>query len=195
MGAPIMYEPSFTDTELDEQIKNALKAAIEGDCDYYNQLVAVLYRKELVTEEVALLVTCLKAVTGSVRYIDIIHHRTLLGAILGMSLWDYGTDVMDALAELLVHLASSRGEYVDLCLEMLVINFMPPTSPSSTSYFVDILKQSHGLTKKNQVLDRVHSTLLKIARMSPVHSPRKLEKIVIDRMPNIKMREHVRSFL
>ncbi|XP_075487648.1 RNA polymerase I-specific transcription initiation factor rrn3-like isoform X1 [Primulina tabacum] len=192
MGAPVMCEPSFTDSELDEHIRSALKAAIEGDFDYYNQLVAVMYRKgRLVTEEVALLVTCLKAVTGAVRYIDITHHRSLLVAISGMSLWDYDTDVMDALVELLAHLASSRGEYVDLCLEMLVINFMPPTSPSSASYFVDLLKQSRGLTKKNQVLDRVHSTLLNIARMSPVHSPRKLEKIVIDRMPNIKMKEHV----
>lgn len=192
MGAPVTCETSFTDSELDEQIRSALKAAIEGDCDYYNQLVAVMNRKErLGTEEVALLVTCLKAVTGAVRCIDITHHRSLLGAIFGISLWDYGTDVMDALVELLVHLASSRGEYFDLCLEMLVINFMPPTSPHSASYFVDLLKQSRGLTKKNQVLDRVHSTLLKIARMSPVHTPRKLEKIVIDRMPNIKMMEHV----
>lgn len=77
--------------------------------------------------------TCLKAVTAAVSCIHIVHHRSLLAAvshstfcsnvelfrpvscciflnslspvqILGMSLWDYGTDVMDAMVGLLVSL-------------------------------------------------------------------------------------------
>lgn len=77
--------------------------------------------------------TCLKAVTAAVSCIHIVHHRSLLAAvshstfrsnvelfwsllcrvflngflpvqILGMSLWEYGTDVMDALVGLLVSL-------------------------------------------------------------------------------------------
>ncbi|KAK4402179.1 hypothetical protein Sango_0958600 [Sesamum angolense] len=191
MGVPDMDELSFTDSELDYHVRNALKAVVQGDCDFYNQLVAVIHHKErLVAEEVALLVTCLKAVTGAVSSIHIAHHRSLLAAIFGMSLWDYGTDVMDALVELLVSLASSSGEYVDLCLEMLVGNFIPPSAPPSASYFVELLTQPRGLAKKNQVLDRVHSTLKDIASVVPL-SPLRLEKIVRDRMPNIYTKEPV----
>ncbi|KAK6159877.1 hypothetical protein DH2020_003258 [Rehmannia glutinosa] len=189
MGVPDMDEPSFTDSELDNHVKNALRAAIQGDNGFYNQLVAVIHHKErLVAEEVALLVTCLKAVTGAVSCINIVHHGTLLAAIFGMSLWNYGTDVMDALVELIVSLASSNGEYVDLCLEMLVVNFMPPSAPPAASYFVELLKQPRGLAKKTQVLDRVHSTLKDIANVVPL-SPLRLEKIVRDRMPNIYTKE------
>ncbi|KAG8364112.1 hypothetical protein BUALT_Bualt19G0092800 [Buddleja alternifolia] len=186
MGAPEMDEPSFSGSELDYHVKNALKAVIQGDCDFYNQLVAVIHHKErLVAEEVALLVTCLKAVAGAVSCIHIIHHRSLLAGIFGMSLWDYGTDVMDALVELLISLASSSGEFVDLCLETLVINFIPP---SSAPYFMELLKQPRGLSKKNQVLDRVHATLGDIRNVVPL-SPLRLEKIVRDRMPNIYTKE------
>ncbi|XP_041993955.1 RNA polymerase I-specific transcription initiation factor RRN3-like [Salvia splendens] len=180
MGLSNMDELSFTDSELDNHVRNALKAAIQGDCDFYNQLVAVIHRKEaLVTEEVALLVTCLKAMTGAVSCVHIVHHRSLLAAILSMSLWDYGTDVMDALVELLISLASSNGDYVDLCLEMLVMNFMPPPAHSA-----------RGLSKKIQVLDRVHSTLEDISNLVPL-TPLRLQKIVRDKMPHIYMKEHV----
>ncbi|KAL2533253.1 RNA polymerase I specific transcription initiation factor RRN3 protein [Abeliophyllum distichum] len=182
-----MDELSFTDSELDYHVRNALKAAVQGDCDSYNQLVAVIHHKErLVPEEVALLMTCLKALTGAVSCIHIVHHRSLLASIFGMSLWNYGTDVMDALVELLISLAASSGQYVDLCLEMLVTNFMPPSS--SSTYFIELLKQPRGLDKKHQVLDRVHSTFQDIANLVPL-SPLRLEKIIRDRMPNIYTKE------
>ncbi|KAH6772513.1 hypothetical protein C2S51_010917 [Perilla frutescens var. frutescens] len=191
MGAPDMDELCFTDSELDLHVRNALNAAIQGDCDFYNQLVAVIHHKErLSAEEVALLVTCLKAVAGAVSCIHIVHHRSLLAAILGMSLWDYGTDVMDALVELLVSLASSNGEYVDLCLEMLVVNFMPPDTPYYASNFMELLKQPRGLSKKTQVLDRVHSTLKDISNVVPL-SPLRLEKILRDQMPKIFTKEPI----
>ncbi|KAL1559550.1 RNA polymerase I-specific transcription initiation factor RRN3-like [Salvia divinorum] len=181
MGLPNMDELSFTDSELDHHVRNALKAAIQGDCDFYNQLVAVIHHKEaLVTEEVALLVTCLKAMIGAVSCVHIVHHRSLLAAILSMSLWDYGTDVMDALVELLIALASSNGDYVDICLEMLVMNFMP--SPAAQS--------ARGLSKKIQVLDRVHSTLEDISNLVPL-TPLRLQNLVRDKMPPIYMKEHV----
>ncbi|KAL2458795.1 RNA polymerase I specific transcription initiation factor RRN3 protein [Forsythia ovata] len=184
---PDMEELSFTDSELDYHVRNALKAAVQGDCDFYNQLVAVMHHKDqLVPEEVALLVTCLKALTGAVSCIHIVHHQSLLAAIFGMSLWNYGTDVMDALVELLISLAASSGDYVDLCLEMIVSNFIPP--PSSSSYFIELLKQPRGLAKKGQVLDCLHSTLKDIANLVPL-SPLRLEKIVRDRMPNIYTKE------
>ncbi|XP_022888473.1 RNA polymerase I-specific transcription initiation factor RRN3-like isoform X1 [Olea europaea var. sylvestris] len=184
---PDMDELSFTDSELDYHVRNALKAAVQGDRDFYNQLVAVIHHKDrLVPEEVALLVTCLKALTGAVSCIHIVHHRSLLAAIFGMSLWNYGTDVMDALVELLISLAASSGQYVDLCLEMLVTNFMPPSS--SSAHFIEFLKQPRGLDKKRQVLDRIHSTFQDIANLVPL-TPLRLEKIIRDRMPNIYTKE------
>ncbi|KAL6563492.1 hypothetical protein OROGR_002451 [Orobanche gracilis] len=187
MGVPDMGELNFTDSELDYHVMSALTAAVQGDCDFYNQLLAVIHHKErLVAEEVALLVTCLKAIIGAVFCININHHRSLLAAIFGMSLWNYGTDVMDALVELLISLASSSADYVDLCLEMLVLNFMPPSTLAS--HFLDLLKQPRGLAKKIQVLDRVHSTLKDIANVVPL-SPLRLEKILSDRMPNIHTKE------
>ncbi|XP_019238141.1 PREDICTED: uncharacterized protein LOC109218242 [Nicotiana attenuata] len=90
-----------------------------------------------------------------------------------MSMWNYGTDVMDALMELLISLATSGagGQYVDLCLEMLVNNFVPPPS------FISLLNQPRGILRKGQVIIRVHSTLIDIAELVPL-SPLRLEKIV-----------------
>ncbi|CAA3008355.1 Hypothetical predicted protein [Olea europaea subsp. europaea] len=144
------------------------------------------YKERLVPEEVALLVTCLKALDGAVSCISIVHHQRLLAAIFGMSLWNYGTDVIDALVDLLISLAASSGDYVDLCLGTLVSNFMPPSS--SSSYFIEMLKQPRGLAKKGQVLDHVHSTLKHIANLVPLSSLR-LEKMDTDRMPNIYTKE------
>ncbi|KAF5806163.1 putative RNA polymerase I specific transcription initiation factor RRN3 [Helianthus annuus] len=75
---------------------------------------------------------------------------------------NYGPNVMDALMELLVTLATSNGKYVDLCLDMLVSNFIPPYN------FLEILKQPRGLAKKDQVLARVHAALKGIADLGPL---------------------------
>ncbi|XP_016447846.2 uncharacterized protein LOC107772905 [Nicotiana tabacum] len=175
-GYAEMENVEITDTELFYHVRGALKSALEGDPDKYNQLVGVMHCKErLVPEEVALLVTCLKALSGSVSCLDIVHHQSLLSSILGMSMWNYGTDVMDALMELLISLATSGGQYVDLCLEMLVNNFVPPPS------FISLLNQPRGILRKGQVTDRVHSTLIDIAELVPL-SPLRLEKIVKEKM-------------
>ncbi|KAL8128108.1 hypothetical protein AgCh_014899 [Apium graveolens] len=50
--------------------------------------------------------TSLKALSGAVSYIDSDHHKMLLSSISGMSLWNYGPDVMDVLVELVVALIS-----------------------------------------------------------------------------------------
>nr|GME10624.1 RNA polymerase I-specific transcription initiation factor RRN3-like [Ipomoea batatas] len=120
--------------------------------------------------------------SGAVSCIDIVHHQSLLSSILRMSMWNYGTDVMDALMELVVSLAASSGQYIDLCLEMLVSNFMPPYT------FLQLLSQPRGQARKGQVLDRVHSTLKDIADLVPL-SPLRLEKIIKDRMPHIFIKE------
>ncbi|CAK9139372.1 unnamed protein product [Ilex paraguariensis] len=125
----------FTDSELVHHVRDALRAALLGDTDNYNQLVGVLHHSErLAPDEVALLV------------------------------------------------AASSGKYVDLCLDMLVSNFMPPYS------FLESLKEPRGIARKDQVLDRVHLALKDIADLLPL-IPWRLEKIIIDRMPNIYTKE------
>ncbi|XP_020533522.1 RNA polymerase I-specific transcription initiation factor RRN3 isoform X2 [Jatropha curcas] len=149
----------------------------KGDNESYHQLVGVMHHsKRLSSDEVALLVTSLKALSGAVSCIDNIYHESLLSSIFGMSMWNYGPDVMDALLELVISLAASNVKYVDACLEMLVGNFVPPM------YLVDVLKQPRGHGKKDQVLSRVHTALQDIAALVPMAALR-LSNVVVHRMP------------
>lgn len=178
-----MEDANFSDLELAYRIRDALKLVPSGDTGHYDELIGVLHHNQrLGPDEVALLVTSLKAISGAVSYIDIVHHRSLLSAICGMSLWNYGPDVMDALVELVISLAASSGKYVDLCLDMLVSNFMPPYS------FLELLKQPRGLAKKEQVLNHVHSALKDITDLVPL-SPLRLEQIIRERVPNLFTKE------
>ncbi|KAF2322865.1 hypothetical protein GH714_031487 [Hevea brasiliensis] len=172
-----MEDVNFSDSELVYHVRDALVSVQSGDSDSYHQLVGVMHHSQrLAPDEVALLVTSLKALSGAVSYIDNVHHDSLLNSIFGMSMWSYGPDVMDALLELIISLAASNGKYIDSCLDMLVGNFMPPM------YFVDALKQPRGQKKKEQVLSRVHTALEDIATLVPMAALR-LSSIVVHRMP------------
>ncbi|XP_021606460.1 RNA polymerase I-specific transcription initiation factor RRN3 isoform X2 [Manihot esculenta] len=172
-----MEDVNFSDSELVCHVRDALISVQTGDSDSYHQLVGVMHHSErLAPDEVALLVTSLKALSGAVSYIDNVHHDSLLNSIFGMSLWKYGPDVMDALLELIIALAASNGKYVDSCLDMLVSNFMPPM------YLVYTLKQPRGQAKKEQVLSRVHTALEDIVDLIPMAASR-LSSVVVHRMP------------
>ena len=79
---------------------------------------------------------------------------------------------------LIMFQAASNGKYVDSCLTMLVSNFTPP------SYFLDKLKEPHGLERKHQVLSRVHAALKSIFDLVPL-APTRLLPIVVQRMPTV----------
>nr|XP_043607522.1 RNA polymerase I-specific transcription initiation factor rrn3 [Erigeron canadensis] len=176
-------EVVVSDYELSHHIRQSLKSVLTGDTDAYDQLIGNMYNNvNLVPDEVAMLVTILRALSDSVSFIDVVHHRTLLSSICGMSFWNYGPDVMDALVELVLALASSSGKYVDLCLDMLVSNFIPPYN------FLEILKQPRGIAKKDQVLSRVHYALKGISDLVPL-APSRLEQIVRERVPNAFSKE------
>uniref|UniRef100_A0A5B6ZC63 Putative RNA polymerase I-specific transcription initiation factor rrn3 n=1 Tax=Davidia involucrata TaxID=16924 RepID=A0A5B6ZC63_DAVIN len=182
-GFAEMEDVYFSDSELVYHVRDALRLVPLGDSDSYNQLIGVMHHtKGLTPDEVALLVTSLKALSGAVSYIDIVHHWSLLSSIFGMSLWNYGSDVMEALVELIISLAASSGKYVDSCLHMLVSNFMPPYS------FLELLKQPRGVATKDQVLYHVHSALKDIADLVPL-APLKLQDIITQRMPNMFTKE------
>lgn len=74
---------------------------------------------------------------------------------------------------------------MDLCLEMLVENFIPP----NMKYFLSL---RNGLDRKNKVLARVHTALEQIAELVPL-APLRLSKIVLQKMPNVFSGEHVSS--
>ncbi|XP_052191460.1 RNA polymerase I-specific transcription initiation factor rrn3-like [Diospyros lotus] len=178
-----MEDVNFTDSELVCHVRNALLSVSLGDSESYNQLIGVLHHRESLTlDEVALLVTSLKALSGAVSCIDNVQHESLLSSIFGMSMWNYEPDVMDALIELITSLAASSGKYVDSCLEMLISNFMPPHS------FTELLKQPCGVARKSQVLYRIHSALKDITDLVPL-APLRLLPIVLQRMPNVYNKE------
>ncbi|KAM6550668.1 hypothetical protein CsatB_000476 [Cannabis sativa] len=173
----------ITDSDLFYHVRDALTSVSKGDSDKYNQLVAVMHhRGRLAPDEVALLVTSLKALSVAVSHIDNVLHHSLLVSIFSMNMWSCRIDVMDALIELIISLAASSGKYVDSCLEMLVGNFTPPSS------MIEFLKQPRGISIKYQVLSRVHSSLEVLADLVPI-SPMRLLPIVIQRKPHYTSKE------
>ncbi|XP_021907753.1 RNA polymerase I-specific transcription initiation factor RRN3 [Carica papaya] len=104
--------------------------------------------------------------------------------IFGMSMWNYGPHVLDALIDLITSLAVSSEKYLDSCLEMLVSNFMPPY------YFLDKLTMPRGLAQKYEVLSRVHTALQKISDLVPL-VPLRLLPIIAQRMPTIHKKDNL----
>lgn len=180
-----MEDANYSDSELFYHIKDALKSVLVGEVEKYQQLVGVLYHKDnLQPDEVALLETSLKALSGSVSCIDIVHHDSLLTAIFNMSMWYYySPGVLDALVELIVSLAISNGKFVDRSLDMLVRNFIPPCG------FLDSLKTPRGLERKYQVTSRIHVALEKITEYVPL-APLRLLQIILQKMPTIYRKDH-----
>ncbi|KAF5745539.1 RNA polymerase I-specific transcription initiation factor rrn3 [Tripterygium wilfordii] len=180
-----MDDIDYSETEIVKYVKEALASVRLGDRENYDHLVGVLHHKERrAPDEVALLVTSLKALSGAVSHIDMICHSSLLSSIFGMSMWNYGPDMLDALLELVISLAASNAKLLDSCLDMLVSNFMPPY------YLLDALKEPRGLAKKEQVLSRVHTALKDIAALVPL-VPMRLPPIVAQRMPSVYKKDHL----
>ncbi|KAI4325728.1 hypothetical protein MLD38_031102 [Melastoma candidum] len=174
----------FTDSELIYYVRNALDSTTSDDSSY-QELVGLMHHKErLSPDQVALLSTCLKALSGAVSCIDMTCHKDLLSSIFAMSLWRHGVEASDALADLVVSLAVSNGKFVDLCLAMLVRNFMPPYS------FMDSLKEPRGLARKAHALSLVHSSLESISRLVPL-APTRLAALVVQEMPRIQEKEKI----
>ncbi|RDX66034.1 RNA polymerase I-specific transcription initiation factor RRN3, partial [Mucuna pruriens] len=182
-GFPGMENGDFSDSQLIRHFRGVLVAVTTGDRENYDELVGYLHpKRNLNPDEVAILLTTLKALSGAASYIDAVHHEALLFAVSRMSLWNYGTDVMDALLELIISLAASNGKYVDWCLEMLVKHFVPPL------YLIDSLKQEKGIDRKSKVLSRVHAALKEIADLVPL-APLRLSPIVVQKMPSVFSKE------
>ncbi|XP_021804526.1 RNA polymerase I-specific transcription initiation factor RRN3-like isoform X2 [Prunus avium] len=167
-----MGDHDLIDSYLVYRARDTLCSVSSADTEDYRQLLSAMNPEELGANEVAMLVTNLKALAGAVAYIDNVLHDELLSAISNMSLWNYKPDVMDALLEFIESLATSSGKYVDYCLKMLTCQFFPPLS----------LPLPKILARKDGVLSRVHSSLKYIADLVPL-SPVRLVPIVLNGKP------------
>ncbi|XP_052724174.1 uncharacterized protein LOC108347665 isoform X4 [Vigna angularis] len=177
--SPVMDNGGYSGSQLVHHFRSVLDAVKTGDRGSYDELVSYLHlKRNLSPDEVAILVTTLKALSGAVSYIDSDHHESLLFAVSKMSLWNYGTEVMDALLELITSLAATNGKYIDWCLEMLVKHFVPPFN------IYDSLDNENGINRKNKVLSRVHAALKEIADLVPL-APLRLCPIVVQNMPSV----------
>nr|AAC16259.1 unknown protein [Arabidopsis thaliana] len=176
----------LSDTQLVQTVRKALTSVKTGDSDLYSEMVGVMARdiKEFKDPDVvAQLETVLKALSGAVACIDVLHHQKLLSALFRMKLWDHRPDVMDALVNLVISLAVTSGKYLDSCLNMLVSNFVPPP------WVVNNLSHSRILNKKIDVLSRVHAALLKISILVPL-TPSRLVPMLFQQMPKMHKKDH-----
>ncbi|CAA0374648.1 unnamed protein product [Arabidopsis thaliana] len=176
----------LSDTQLVQTVRKALTSVKTGDSDLYSEMVGVMARdiKEFKDPDVvAQLETVLKALSGAVACIDVVHHQKLLSALFRMKLWDHRPDVMDALVNLVISLAVTSGKYLDSCLNMLVSNFVPPP------WVVNNLSHSRILNKKIDVLSRVHAALLKISILVPL-TPSRLVPMLFQQMPKMHKKDH-----
>ncbi|CAI9117222.1 OLC1v1018571C1 [Oldenlandia corymbosa var. corymbosa] len=170
---------------LNRKVKNALNSALQGDSTHYEELVDLIHHSQRSNPvKAAMLATCLKTISSAVASIDIVQHRSLLEGIFSMCLWKFNTCVMDALLELIISLASFSAVPLDLCLEMMVSNFVPP------AYLLEYLNRPHYVERKKKVFDRVHASLETIFDLVPL-SALSLERIVRERMPSVYHREPI----
>jgi RNA polymerase I-specific transcription initiation factor RRN3 len=74
----------LSDTQLVQTVRKALTSVKTGDSDLYSEMVGVMARdiKEFKDPDVvAQLETVLKALSGAVACIDVLHHQKLLSAV------------------------------------------------------------------------------------------------------------------
>ncbi|CAN6869004.1 unnamed protein product [Brassica oleracea] len=169
-------DAELRDTACVSDIREALASAKSEDTHKYTELVQILNtQNKSHVDVVAQQETLLKFLSRSVAFLDAAHHEELLIRILGMKIWDHPPNVVYALLELIISLATTRGKYLNCCLEMLIFN---------------LLSQPHILNKKmREVPSLVHSALHKISYLVPP-APSQILYILVKRMPNIYNKGH-----
>ncbi|XP_020884807.1 RNA polymerase I-specific transcription initiation factor RRN3 [Arabidopsis lyrata subsp. lyrata] len=174
MGAKEVDNAELSDKALVVAIRKALTSAQSGDTDRYNELVQLMYiiKKPDDVDVVAQLQTLLKILSRSVACLDEVHHKVLLDRIFGTTIWDHkpNVNVMYALLDLIVSLATTSGKHLSSCLNMLVSN---------------LLSQPRILDNKMlELLSRVHAALHKISFLVPL-APSILLPILAQSLPSV----------
>ncbi|MCO5571465.1 hypothetical protein L7F22_025205 [Adiantum nelumboides] len=183
---------------IKQTLVRALMSASENDTTEYDKLL--LEWRELHIEDPKsndFLECRLKALSQAVSFIKERAHEQLLQYVLGMSLWMHSPEVSIILAEFVVNLASVNGGCVIQCLDMLVRNFLPPSS--GLPIFIDFFsrraimkgmskemlmqRKSEHMGRKDSTLRCVHLALHKISELVPMTTMH-LRHIVLQRMPH-----------
>lgn len=189
-------EQSFL--SIKQRIVRALTAASKNEMDEYDKLLLEWRDLNIDDPKSDNFLQCrLKALSQAVSFIKETDHEVLLSYVLGMSLWMHSLEVADTLIEFVVNLATVNGGCVVQCLDMLVRNFLPPSS--GLPIFIDffsrralmkgmpkemlIHRKSEHMEKKDAILHRVHSAVVRIAELVPMTALH-LQPIVFQRMPH-----------
>jgi len=174
----------LSDKALVSAIREVLASAQSGDTDQYNELVQLMYIKKKKSGDdamaqpevpddvdvVAQRETLLKILSHSVACLDDVHHNHLLQLILGTRIWDHKPNVIYALLDLIISLATTSGKHLSSCLDTLVSN---------------LRSQPRKLDNKMlEVLSRVHAALHKISYLVPL-APSILLPILAQSMPSV----------
>ncbi|KAJ0262094.1 Uncharacterized protein HA466_0050850 [Hirschfeldia incana] len=185
----VVGNSDLPDTETVQGVRNALASVHNGGSDAYDQLVETIQTNNKSDHAVAAdLDTLLNALSGAVACIDTDRHRSLLSAIFRMSLYDHKDHIMDALVGLIISLAATSGKYLDSCLHMLVRHFVPPP------WVIARLSQSRVSGQKQEVLTRVHKTLLKISLLVPL-APSRLFPMLSQQMPKMNKKDQDKALV
>ncbi|KAG1364208.1 RNA polymerase I-specific transcription initiation factor RRN3 [Cocos nucifera] len=179
-----MEDGYLSDTEAFSSVMRVLDGVrmapnliAESDRDQYDNLLSIVDPvKKMGPDEEALLVTALKALSGSVSKMDTVFHGSLLNNIFSMCVWNYGLDARNALLELITTLAAVPDKFLNGCLHMLVGNFLPPRRLQES------ISQSRWLARKKEVHSQLHMALHYIADLVPL-APVKLKDVIYKRMP------------
>ncbi|MCO5601785.1 hypothetical protein L7F22_055910 [Adiantum nelumboides] len=183
---------------IKQSVVRALMAASENDTTEYDKLLLEWRELHIEDPESNNFLECrLKALSQAVSFIKERDHQQLLQYVLGMSLWMHSPEVSTILAEFVVNLASVNGGCIVQCLDMLVRNFLPPSS--GLPIFIDFFsrraimkgmskemlmqRKSEHMGRKDSTLRCVHLGLHKISELVPMTAMH-LRLIVLQRMPH-----------
>ncbi|EFJ34285.1 hypothetical protein SELMODRAFT_405493 [Selaginella moellendorffii] len=188
------------DKQLQEIVRSWILQALSGeDIDRYRKLLSDLKNVDFDdSESVSGLAARIRALSQCVSIINERDHEMLLSLVFSMSFWSGSNELLDAIENLVVNLATSSGVLVPRCLDMLVRNFLPPSCgikvhldcytqdrlarKKMTFESLKGLKPLH-LSMKNDVMNRVHLALQRILELVPIAALR-LHPIVQQRMPH-----------
>lgn len=171
-------------------ILQALQAKKQGDSEVYDML---LQQVEGIHSDPGKLRTFVQCVS----YFDEAAHEALLLQLLGVSLWTCSEAVGDAMLDFLLHLASANSACVQLCLDMLVRNFLPPSSgipafmgvarrggPTGAGAILAAGKQrAEELGRRAEVVGKVQAALQRLAQLVPTTASRLLP-VLLHKLPH-----------
>uniref|UniRef100_A0A804PCJ5 RNA polymerase I specific transcription initiation factor RRN3 protein n=1 Tax=Zea mays TaxID=4577 RepID=A0A804PCJ5_MAIZE len=189
MGAEQGYEDmqgTFRDSEVFEFVGKVLQSVRMDpflidirDKDYYDYMLGIIDpTKKRSTDDEAMFVTILRALSQAVSKIDTVYHHALLHNIFTMCVWHLHSDTRVVFLDLITRLAAVADQYLRECLQMLVNNFTPPGP------LIRYIEEPRWLPKKEKIYSQLQESLKMISDTVPL-APRMLKDIIDRSMPKL----------